>query len=422
MSSEAQRQRMNFFIWSSVLLFSVFMGISLGLVMGLTNISQDMITPGVYIQGIDVGGKTISQAKDLLHKELDNTFINENLSLDWQGRDWTLSPPMIEARLDLDEGIREAMGVGRGKGFFKDLYHRYLAKTQGTDINLKLTLNEGKLNSFLTDLSKNIDKEPIDAQILVNDDDTLKIIGDQPGQKLNLAKAQKEVKKAILGREKDFILPVEIWPPQVSAKSLHDRGINRLLASMSTSFSTSKANRAYNIYVAAKAIDGIMLKPGEVFSFNKIVGPRSQEAGYKMAGVIVNNQLVDGLGGGVCQVSSTLYNAVLLADLEIVQRSNHSKPVSYLPLGQDATVAYDYLDFKFKNSTSHYILLKAETEGGKLKIRIFGGSSPEKQVRVYSTVVGSADGKLKVDTWRTVEMKGSIVRKELVSHSNYNEE
>lgn len=418
MASGAHQQRIFFFIWGVVLCLAAFFGVGLGLVCGLSDLGNNAIAPGVYLEGIDVGGQTPEEALRTLAKQLDYAELQRDLVLNWQGEKWQLAPNSLGIGLDLNRGIEEAFKVGRGKGFFADLYDRYAAKTEGRDIPLQLIINEDQLKAYLQDLAKEINRQPIDAQLLTNPDDTIQIIGEKPGQRLNLARASKEIKEKIRQKDKEINLPVELWQAPVTVQKIQERGIKRLLASFTTAFSTANSNRAYNIYVAAKAIDGTMLKPGETFSFNKIVGPRSQEAGYKTAGVIVNNELVDGIGGGVCQVSSTLYNAVLLANLEIVERNNHSKSVAYLPLGRDATVAYDYLDFKFKNNSKAYVLIRAESEDGRLMIRLFGDKNPAEKVDILTEINGG-EGASTVNTWRIVKKNGREIKRELVAKSTY---
>lgn len=143
------------------------------------------------------------------------------------------------------------------------------------------------------------------------------------------------------------------------------------IAQYSTNFDSSLVNRTENLRLAAKALDGKLLAPGEQFSFNESVGERTAEAGYKEALIIVGNTFTPGLGGGVCQVSSTLYNAVILAHLEIVERHRHSLPVEYVPPGQDATVAFPTLDFKFRNSTDAYLLIRSFIERNTLTFRLY---------------------------------------------------
>lgn len=143
------------------------------------------------------------------------------------------------------------------------------------------------------------------------------------------------------------------------------------IAEYSTYFKPSELNRTENLRLAAKALDGKRLAPGEQFSFNQTVGERTVEAGFKEAMIIEGNVFTLGLGGGVCQVSSTLYNAAALAQLEIVERHHHSLTVGYVPPGQDATVAWPVLDFKFRNNTKDALVIRTSVEGNTLTIRIF---------------------------------------------------
>ncbi|AFL99105.1 putative vancomycin resistance protein [Desulfitobacterium dehalogenans ATCC 51507] len=143
------------------------------------------------------------------------------------------------------------------------------------------------------------------------------------------------------------------------------------LAEFSTRFNVNEVNRTENIRLATEAINGTRIAPGEIFSFNETVGERTIAAGYKEAVVIEGNSFIPGIGGGICQVSSTLFNATNLAHLEIVERHHHSLPVGYVPPGQDATVFYSVLDFKFKNTTKEDIILRTLVEGGTLTIKIY---------------------------------------------------
>jgi Uncharacterized vancomycin resistance protein len=143
------------------------------------------------------------------------------------------------------------------------------------------------------------------------------------------------------------------------------------IAQYTTYFDPSQVNRTENLRLAAKALNGKLLAPGERFSFNGSVGERTAEAGYKEAMIIEGDAFTPGLGGGVCQVSSTLYNAVMLAHLEIIERHAHSLPISYVPPGQDATVAYPVLDFKFKNSTNFYLLIHSLIDKNSLTFKLY---------------------------------------------------
>ncbi len=157
--------------------------------------------------------------------------------------------------------------------------------------------------------------------------------------------------------------------PEITDRLLS--GIDRRLSSYHTFIGGGGGSgRVENIVLATRSLNHELITPGETFSFNRVVGPRTMERGYKLAPIIVGNSVIPGRGGGICQVSSTLYNAVLNADLEVVERSPHSRPVDYVPRGKDATVS-DYIDFKFKNNTDRYLLLKTSTHGYGVHISIY---------------------------------------------------
>ncbi len=168
---------------------------------------------------------------------------------------------------------------------------------------------------------------------------------------------------------KQVLLPIEEVSPNVTQEAV--QGIDEVvLGNFTTYFDASVEGRSFNIEKSANEINNTVLGPGDHFYFNTVVGNASKENGYALSTVIVNKEFVPGYGGGVCQTSSTLYNAVAKAGLEIIELHHHSKPVGYVPLGQDATVAYPYLDFKFANNRPYPVVLKSYVKGGALQIEV----------------------------------------------------
>lgn len=167
-------------------------------------------------------------------------------------------------------------------------------------------------------------------------------------------------------------LPLVVEMPNVLKEDLEQNIFRDELHSASTTFNAGNINRSHNIRLASDKINGTVLLPGEIFSYNDVVGPRTTELGYKAAAAYLNGRVVDSTGGGICQVSSTLYNAVLFSDLEVVERVNHHFSVGYVLLGHDATVAYDLVDFKFKNSTLWPIKIISTVSGGKITVSLMG--------------------------------------------------
>jgi vancomycin resistance protein YoaR len=201
-----------------------------------------------------------------------------------------------------------------------------------------------------------------------------------------------ETARAIIEENREnkepYKIPAKITLPKVTVDDLQAKFASEVIAQYSTSFASSDANRASNVSLAASKINGIVLNPGERFSYNKIVGPRTAATGFKIAHVYEGDRVVDGMGGGICQVSSTLYNAVLLADLKIVYRLNHSMPVSYVPLGRDATVSYGTIDFVFENNKSHPIKICATSHNRQLVISINGAESDKVNVSLVTENAG----------------------------------
>lgn len=183
-----------------------------------------------------------------------------------------------------------------------------------------------------------------------------------------------EEARQIIGAEnvEEYIIPLKITP---AGKTTDDIGMEAFpyeISSFPTKYDASNTNRSGNLKIAADKINGTVLMPDEEFSFNEVVGKRTIEDGYRNAKIYENGQVVDGLAGGICQISSTLYNAVLLANLEITERRNHSFTTSYVPAGRDATVVYGVQDFKFKNSRKYPIKIGANVANGIVEFKIHG--------------------------------------------------
>lgn len=252
-----------------------------------------------------------------------------------------------------------------------------------------------------------------------------------------------EAKALITGDKDSYTIPLKTLYPNVKTSDIGIEAFPNLLSSYSTSFASSSSNRATNVSLATNKINGKVLMPGEVFSFNGTVGKRTPQAGFKVAGVYMNGQVATDYGGGICQVSSTLYNAVLRANLEIVDRSNHMFEVGYVPIGTDATVSWGAPDFKFKNSRSYPIKIVTSSSNRKCVVKFYGlKESEEYDIEIVSYRTGSvpyrttyttdsslAAGQQKVIqrgsngaksvTYRIRKKNGQVISKELLSKDTY---
>ena len=189
------------------------------------------------------------------------------------------------------------------------------------------------------------------------------------------------------GSQETYTIPVTITQPSITAETLKAKLFHDTLARTATNLDEGNAPRTNNIRLAAKAINGTILNPGDEFSYNGTVGERTAARGYQEAHAYSGGKIIDEFGGGVCQPSSTLYMAVLRADLKVTERHNHSFTVSYTPLGEDATVDYGNLDFRFVNNTAYPVKILAEQTDGQMIMTIVGTKTSDKTVTTRTEVL-----------------------------------
>ncbi len=266
-----------------------------------------------------------------------------------------------------------------------------------------------------------------------------------PGYAVDLSHLAEDVAAAIPEslRDKKAVtveLPIKETPKAVPDEALVS--IREVVSSYTTTFQASNHPRTTNLMLAAKCFPGIIVMPGQTISYNKIVGERTAERGYKEAGVFVNGRLDSGLGGGICQVSSTLYNAALLANLKIVERQNHSIPVVYVPLGTDSTVSFGSIDLRLRNDSKSPVAIASEMHPGRLTFRVLGTKIPGQVVSIEKSdaqtkpitvqtkvdptlpagvrkVVEKGSPRKSVVTYRVVKIDGTVVKRERLGTSAY---
>lgn len=210
--------------------------------------------------------------------------------------------------------------------------------------------------------------EPQDAYFIL---EPFQIFPEKNG--INFAITVEEAQLLVNSEDKEeYVIPLILTKPGKTIDDIGTEAFPYLISTFSTKYDASNTNRSGNLKIAANKINGRVIMPGEEFSFNEVVGKRTIEEGYKNAKIYENGQVVDGLAGGICQISSTLYNAVLLANLEVTERRNHSFTSTYVPAGRDATVVYGRADFKFKNSRTYPIKIEANVANGIAEFKIHG--------------------------------------------------
>lgn len=235
----------------------------------------------------------------------------------------------------------------------------------------ELFINDAKLKVQMDVLEEKVHKDPVNAKL--NDDG--EIIPEKPGRRLDRDKFRQLFQEYFYtGKKMKTELPVEKVFPRVDSELIAEISEQKI-GDYITYFKPSNKERSHNIDLAAEAINNHVVFPGETFSFNQVVGKRTKEKGYKRAPVIVKGELSEDIGGGICQVSSTLYNAVDLKGIQITERYSHSRSVPYVPHGRDATVSWYGPDFEFKNKYNQALLIQASATEGKMQVSIYSSDS-----------------------------------------------
>lgn len=360
---------------------SSIVGITLSLIIVCYVFYYPNIYPGVSVAGINLSGRNRNEAAQLL-SVLEGTYRDKRITLYYDEMVFKVDGENVDFAIDVNGTIEEAWSYGRGGLWWNRLKKIYTAAHYGYESSLKTNYNEVKLTYLIEQWQNQIERPARNATLNIMSGG---VIPEEEGRRLTVDGLGPLVVNALIKLEDEAVaLPVTILYPEVTAAEIGSAGIRRSLSMYSTLFNSQDANRSMNIKVAAWKVNGYILYPGKIFSFNDIVGPREKVYGFKEALEILDGELVLGVGGGICQLSSTLYNAVLLANLGIIERHNHSKPLSYIPLGRDATVVFGGLDFKFINNTQRPIMIMAEVQGDKLLVGIFGQNSLTEVVEIIS--------------------------------------
>lgn len=267
----------------------------------------------------------------------------------------------------------------------------------------------------LNSIYNEIHKEPVDAYYTQN---PYRVFPSETGLDFEISL---EEANQLLQEEKDeYVIPLKVLYPNVTTNMIGTEAFPDLLSEFSTKYSASNKNRTTNLILAANKINGTVLIPGETFSYNKVVGERTIEAGYKEAPIYVEGKVEDGLGGGICQITTTLYNAVLYANLEVTERSNHQFVPSYANASRDATVVYGAIDFKFKNNRDYPIKITCSVSNGIANFKIFGlKSENDYEVQISSRITGTTSNAIYSESYKTLKKNGNVISTEMISKDTY---
>ena len=352
-------------------------------------INGDKICKNTYVNNINIGNLTKEQAIE----KLDDVYKLNNIEFKYKDKQFKISPNEINFNYNIIQTTENAYNINR-RGTFIENVKQTVSSLLGkkNTISLSVSCNEEKLKSYIEQLSKEINVPMKNAEISIQNSN-IQIQKDEDGIKLDENKTFINSIKELEKGNTNIELVVENIQPDIKEENLEN--IDTILGTYSTKFDSSVSGRSHNVKLAAKSTSNVLLMPGESFSYNNHTGKRTISNGYKNAPVIVQGVVQEGIGGGVCQVSTTLYNAVLYAGLEIESIKNHSIPSSYVPKGRDATVSDGAIDFIFKNNLQYPVYIKNSVYGNTLTCSIYGSEEDKQNIEIITNTDNISEAPIK---------------------------
>lgn len=408
---------------------------------------EAVIPEGVEVEGLDLSHMSSEEAKAALTEYVDSVK-NKTLHLT-AGDDTVIDIPFSDFGLDIaDASVIDSLSkVGSGGNILKRYKELSDVKNGNAVYTISFTFDEDALAGILNERASEVNREPQDA-VLVRHGGQLIITDEVNGRTMNVQDTVDLVTQAVADDWDRNDLTVEIvleeTAPAHTAEELSV--VQDVLGTYSTSFAGSSYNRIENIKNGAAKIDETILYPGDVFSFTEEVAPFTADNGYYLAGAYASGKNVDSMGGGICQVSSTLYNTVLRSELTVVERTNHMMTVGYVPLAADATIAEPTIDFKFRNDYDYPVYIEAYTYNGSVTVTFYGKETRPSNRTVefesvteqtinpgadvvtedptlaqgYEEVTQSAHTGYVASLYKLVYVDGVLESRELVNRSTYN--
>lgn len=494
-------------IVSVIILLLIILMLILSTIFAIINSRTNKIVKGIYIENVDVSNITEEEAKNILTELSDKTKQNEIL-FKYKEIETPITYEALEVNFDIDSAIKEAYSLGRSGNIFQNNFEILKTWINGKKVKLNFNIDEDVIKQVCENINNTsvdavvepsyyVENEKLiitsgkkgikvkEDELLQTIRDTIKINGDssviidvkvdevEPSA-IDLEKIRseiyKEVKdayyttnpftiypevngvdfdienaKTIISEPKEqYEIPLIITKANKTVQEIGTEAFPDLLATFSTNYNAGDTNRTTNLKLSAGKINGTVLLPGDEFSYNKVVGERTIEAGYKMAATFSGGKVVDGLGGGICQISSTLYDAVVMANLDVTVRRNHQFVTSYLPGGKDATVVWGSQDFKFVNSRKYPVRITATVSGGVATVQVWGVKEEvEYDITIetkktatipYTTqyvkdstlpkgtqkVVQNGNNGSKYEAYKVMRLNGEVVSRTLLSKDTYN--
>lgn len=336
-------------------------------------LEQDTFYDGITLEGESLSGLTMLDAIAKYQKQLSNVASATSITITARGKTYTLDSSSVQMSTNLQSTLSLAYSTGRTGSFDERYAQLQQLKSEGLDFSLNRGWNEDTLRSKISQIAADVYVKGQDADVESFDPDTGKFTftSEVTGYELDSDDLYAQITQAVANGNVNANIEAKIIEiaPEHTVEYMKEH-FGRI--SYAQTKTTSNSDRNRNIQLATAEFNGMRVEPGETVSFNKTTGERTEAKGYRAAGAYSGGFLVQEPGGGVCQVSTTLYNAVAKADLEVLERSPHSRVSDYVPIGLDAAVNWPSQDFKFKNTSDYPIFIVAEFADQKLTFKIYG--------------------------------------------------
>ncbi|MDY4201298.1 MAG: VanW family protein, partial [Candidatus Fimadaptatus sp.] len=336
-------------------------------------LEQDTFYDGITLEGESLSGLTMLDAIAKYQKQLSNVASATSITITARGKTYTLDSSSVQMSTNLQSTLSLAYSTGRTGSFDERYAQLQQLKSEGLDFSLNRGWNEDTLRSKISQIAADVYVKGQDADVESFDPDTGKFTftSEVTGYELDSDDLYAQITQAVANGNVNANIEAKIIEvaPEHTVEYMKEH-FGRI--SYAQTKTTSNSDRNRNIQLATAEFNGMRVEPGETVSFNKTTGERTEAKGYRAAGAYSGGVLVQEPGGGVCQVSTTLYNAAVKADLEIIERSPHSRVSDYVPIGLDAAVNWPSQDFKFKNTSDYPIFIVAEFADQKLTFKIYG--------------------------------------------------
>ncbi|MCD7855183.1 MAG: VanW family protein [Clostridiales bacterium] len=383
----------------------------------------ETIYSNVYINDINIGGLTKEQAKETLISQVSTILSGRTINFKYLAAGYTKEFTFEELGVsyDFDQAIEEAYNFGRENADIKQRYAEVMEnKDRGKYLTAEWVYDSTGVEECVDIICSDLDIEAVNSEYKYENGEVV-ITKASSGRKVDREQTVEMANELLpLKRDAEVNIPVDTVMPEYTEEDF--QFTSSVIGTYQSTYGTGNDDRITNLSVAANKLNGSVIMPGETFSTNEAFSPYTEESGYKYAGAYVNGELVEDIGGGVCQVSSALYNAALMAELEITERYNHSKKVGYMDYAYDATLAGDVKDLKITNNTNYPIIIKASLENNAVNVTIEGYEVHDsgRTLEFYNEKTSETDSTVTYELYKKVYENGELVDTVKINKSTYN--